>query len=68
VAIDDADPDLGSRMGDQAIDTLIFSKDNSAIRDVWSAGRHVVKEGAHIRRQQILEAYQKTMQRLKEKL
>lgn len=66
VALDDTDPDLGSRIGDQALDTLIFSKDNSAVRDVWSAGRHVVKDGAHIRRDQIVGAYRNTMHRLRE--
>lgn len=39
---------LAGRSGDVAIDTLVFGGNGkSCISDVWSAGRHVVKDGFH---------------------
>lgn len=42
------------RRGDTALDSLIFGgRGRDCIRDVWSAGRHVVKEGRHQARESI---------------
>ncbi|MCC5957350.1 MAG: formimidoylglutamate deiminase, partial [Natronohydrobacter sp.] len=66
VALDDRQPDLAARSGDTVLDTLIFAADHRAIADVWSAGRHVVTQGRHIRRDQIVADYGRVVQRLKE--
>jgi len=46
---------LCNRTGDAALDSLIFGgHGQDCITDVWSAGRHVVKEGRHSRRDAII--------------
>lgn len=66
VALDDTQPDLGARHGDPTLDTLIFAADHRAIAEVWSAGRHVVTQGRHVRRDRIVAEYRRVLQRLKE--
>ncbi|MFN4098766.1 MAG: formimidoylglutamate deiminase [Pararhodobacter sp.] len=66
VALDDSHPDLQVRRGDSLLDTLIFAADSRAIAHVWSAGRHVVQDGQHVRRQEILARYGRVMKRLRE--
>lgn len=66
VGLDDDNQFLCNRHGDAALDSLIFGGGGQAcIRDVWSAGRHVVKEGRHFRRDAILTDYKRTMQQLR---
>ncbi|KLN62565.1 N-formimino-L-glutamate deiminase [Kiloniella spongiae] len=57
--------DLLGKEGDAILDSYIFAGDDKMITDVWSAGRHVVKEGHHIKRDQIIARYKKTMMSLK---
>jgi len=65
VGLDDDNEWLCNRQGDAALDSLIFGGGGKAcIRDVWSAGRHVVAEGRHFRREPIIERYIRTMTRL----
>lgn len=43
-----------NRTGDAALDSMIFGgRGQDSITDVWSAGRHVVRGGRHIRREAI---------------
>lgn len=49
--------DLAGHHGDMLLDTWIFAGDDRMVRDVWSAGRHMVQEGRHIAREQIIDAY-----------
>ena len=65
IALDDTHPDLAVCRGDMILDTLIFTADQSAISEVWSAGRHVVTGGKHIRREKILQDYRRALQRLR---
>lgn len=47
-----------SRTGDSALDALVFTgRGQDCISDVWSAGRHVVKNGRHIRRSAIIRNF-----------
>jgi formiminoglutamate deiminase len=63
--LDDDNEWLCNRQGDATLDSLIFGGGGRAcIRDVWSAGRHVVKEGRHFRRDEIVRKYKQTMKRL----
>ena len=64
----DLDNEWGSnRSGDMALDTLVFGGNGQrCISDVWSAGRHVVKQGRHIAREQITSAFTATMAELEQ--
>lgn len=55
---------LLGRRGDTALDTWIFAADDRLVRDVWSAGRHVVQDGAHVARGRIETRFRKVMGRL----
>ena len=58
--------DFIGRQGDSILDTWIFAATDAQVCDVWAAGRHVVKEGAHIARAQITQNYRATMMRLRD--
>ncbi|MEO1284709.1 MAG: formimidoylglutamate deiminase [Pseudomonadota bacterium] len=64
----DLDNEWGAnRSGDMALDTLVFGGNGQrCISDVWSAGRHVVKLGRHIAREQIARAFTATMAELEQ--
>ncbi|MGP9791182.1 formimidoylglutamate deiminase [Roseinatronobacter sp. NSM] len=66
VALDGQSPDLEGRNGDLILDTLIFSGDNRCIADVWSAGRHMVRAGRHIRKAAIIAEYRRVLTRLRD--
>ena len=51
---------------DTLLDSYIFSGDDRMISDVWSAGRHLVKNGEHISRPEITKAYRKATKKLTE--
>lgn len=66
----DLDNEWGAnRTGDMALDTLVFGGNgHRCITDVWSAGRHVVKQGRHIARDTITRAFTKTMAELEQNI
>ncbi|MEE9389482.1 MAG: formimidoylglutamate deiminase [Paracoccaceae bacterium] len=56
---------LCDRYGDVVLDSLIFGgQGQRCITDVWSAGRHVVKQGQHSQRGAIVRSYQKALAQL----
>ncbi len=56
---------LCNRQGDALLDSLIFAGGgNASIRDVWSAGRHIVKNGRHIKREQVTANFMAVMSEL----
>ncbi len=57
VAINSNDPALCALRTDQLFDGLVFAAKDSVVTDVWSAGRHAVKQGRHIARDEIVAAY-----------
>ncbi len=59
---------LVGRAGDSLLDSFIFAGDDSLIQDVWSAGRHLVHEGRHVRRDVISARYHKTLLALQERI
>lgn len=67
-ALDGDAPDLTSKQGDMLLDSFIFSGSSNMITDVWSAGRHMVRGGAHIYRDAITKNYKKTIQSLQQRL
>lgn len=65
----DADAiDLSGKTGDGILDSLIFAGDDRMIKDVWAAGRHVVRGGRHIKRDVISNRYRSVMKKLTAKL
>lgn len=59
---------LAGLTGDRVLDAWLFAGDDSLVSDVWAAGRHVVKKGKHVRRDEIAERYAKVVRRLREEL
>jgi formiminoglutamate deiminase len=45
----------------QFLDGWIFAEGDRIVSDVWSAGRHCVKDGCHIARDQVSQAYRKAI-------
>lgn len=64
LALDENHINLMGKQGDMLIDSYIFSGNDSMITDVWTAGRHQVREGQHIRRETIEAAYRKSLSQL----
>lgn len=66
IAIDTDNQWLNNCGGDLALDGLIFAgHGQDCITDVWSAGRHVVKQGRHIRQDQIVKDFRTVIETLR---
>ncbi|TBX21186.1 formimidoylglutamate deiminase [Nioella sediminis] len=65
LALDTTHPDLEEMTGDTILDSYIFAGDDRMVRDVWSAGRHMVHEGRHIHRDTIEAAYRVAVKELR---
>lgn len=65
LALDLTSPDLAGREGDEILDNWIFAGDDRLVRDVWSAGRHIVTGGRHIGRPAIAARYRAVMASLR---
>lgn len=63
--LENAHPDLEAQCGDILLDTFVFAGDDRMVTDVWSAGRHQVKEGRHIARESIVQGYREVMRKLR---
>lgn len=61
VAIDSSQPSLCGLGCDQLLDGLVFASKDQVVTDLWSAGRHCVKEGRHISRDAIVRRYRKAI-------
>ena len=57
MALDTQSVTLAGRTKDQLIDSFIFAGDDRLVRDVWSAGRHLVTDGRHIAHNKITSTY-----------
>jgi formimidoylglutamate deiminase len=68
LAFDMTHPDLSGLRGDTVLDSFAFAGGTGMIADVWSAGRHMVKGGAHIHRATITAAYSKAVAFLRDGL
>jgi len=66
LALDGNALDLTGRQEDMVLDTWIFTTGDQLVRDVWSAGRHVVQDGQHIARDAITTQYRACLNRLSE--
>ncbi|WP_170362818.1 formimidoylglutamate deiminase [Ruegeria arenilitoris] len=57
MAIDRTHPTLCALTDDQLLDGLCFAAPDGLVTDLWSAGRHMVKQSRHVARDQIISAY-----------
>lgn len=64
IALDDDCVDLAGKSKDTILDAYIFAGDDRMVKEVWSAGRHVVTDGAHIKREEITSRYKNIMREL----
>lgn len=68
MALDGQHIDLEGRQGDTLLDSYIFAGDDRMVQEVWSAGRHLVTGGHHIRREAITTAYRRAIRELQSDL
>ncbi len=60
--------DLRGLTGDTVLDSFIFAGDDRMIRNVWTAGRHMVQDGTHVARPAIEAAYARAIASLRQDL
>lgn len=68
VAIDSDHPVLCGIATDQLLDALVFCAPDGVVSDLWSAGRHRVRQGRHIHRAQIVAGWRKAVTALRDAL
>jgi formimidoylglutamate deiminase len=64
IRLDAAHPILAGRSGATLLDALVFSGNANLVRDVMIGGRWLVRDGRHLRRDDIAEAYRTALRRL----
>ena len=56
---------LCNRSGDAVLDSLVFTgRGRNCVTDVWSAGRHMVRDGRHIHRERIVARFIEVLKQL----
>lgn len=68
LSLDTTSEHMWGRVDDTALDSWIFAGDDQLVTDVWSAGRHMVQDGDHINREEIVAEYKKTIDVLRDAL
>ncbi len=61
VAIDSAAPSLCALADHQLLDGYCFAAGDDVVTDLWSAGRHCVRQGRHVAREAIVSSYRKAI-------
>jgi formimidoylglutamate deiminase len=64
VAINSTAPTLCALRSEQLLDGLVFAAKDTVVTDVWSAGRHAVRDGQHIEQEQIRKNYRRAVTEL----
>jgi hypothetical protein len=59
---------MAGRTGDRMLDSLVFAGGEGLVRDVWSAGRHMVRDGRHVGRDGIVADYLACIAGLEERM
>ncbi|WP_199899741.1 formimidoylglutamate deiminase [Sneathiella glossodoripedis] len=65
ISLDNAHIDLLSLENDYILDSWIFASKDELIKDVISAGRHMVKDGQHVKRNDFRQLFHKTIRELR---
>jgi len=68
LAFDVGHINLAGLRQDTILDTFAFTGDNRMVSDVWSAGRHMVRGGQHVRRAEIVQRYRQAVASLRDEL
>lgn len=68
LAFEAEDERLEGLQGDQMLDAFVFAGRDGLVRDLWSAGRHIVRDGRHIAREAVTRRFRTTMRRLRDAL
>jgi formimidoylglutamate deiminase len=68
VALDMSDVALAGHQGDMLLDAFVFAGHDRLVTDLWSAGRHIVKDGRHIARPAIAARYRQVIAGLRRRL
>jgi formiminoglutamate deiminase len=63
-AIDSSHPALCALNAAQLLDGLAFAAPDGLVTDLWSAGRHAVRGGAHVARDRVIPAYRRAVAEL----
>ncbi len=66
-------PDMGhllleGRQGDRILDAFVFCGTAGLVADLWSAGRHVVRDGRHIARGPVEARFRRTLRALGDRM
>jgi formimidoylglutamate deiminase len=61
VAVDLRHIALAGLRDDQVVDGWVFAGDDRVVREVWSAGRHVVRDGRHVAREAVEARYREAL-------
>lgn len=61
VAVDRTHPTLCALADHQLLDGLCFAAPDGLVTDLWSGGRHMVRQGRHVAHDAILSAYHSTL-------
>ena len=65
VALESTGPDMAGHRGDTTVDAYIFAGDDRMVKELWSAGRHLVSGGRHRAQEAITAAYLATVTKLR---
>jgi formimidoylglutamate deiminase len=68
LALDTTDLRLDGLAGDQLLDAFTFAGRDGLVTDLWSAGRHIVRDGRHHARDAVATRFRATMRRLRDAL
>lgn len=68
VALDGNHLSITGLRGDAVLDAWLFASADDVVSDVWSAGRHQVREGRHIDHDRIAEDYRRCITTLRQSL
>lgn len=68
LALDTSDAALAGHRGDTLIDAFVFAGHDRLVTDLWSAGRHIVRNGRHIARQTVEARYRRVIAALRARL
>ncbi len=68
ISLDMEDVYLKGTRNDLILDSWIFSAKNNVIKNLWSAGRHLISDGQYIKEKEIISLYKNTMKNLNEKI
>ena len=64
IRLDAAHPIVAERSGDLLLDALVFSGNVNPVRDVMVGGRWLVRNGRHLRRDEVADAYRAALRQL----